>query len=67
MVQPGTNLINESTMQRHGRDITHMVEMAIGVLLEDAGLDLHGICGAGFNDIVLEVGFRGSKYAVKLD
>ena len=44
-----------------------MVEMAIGVLLEDAGLDLHGICGAGFNDIVLEVGFRGSKYAVKLD
>ena len=67
VVQPGTNLIKESARQRHGRDITDAVEMAMDVLLEDAGLDLHRICGAGSNGVVLEVGFRGSRYAIKLD
>ena len=54
MVQSGANLIQEDTRKGHSRDITDMVEMAMNLLLEDSGLDLHSIFGTGSQSVVLE-------------
>ena len=67
MVQSGANLIQEDTRKGHSRDITDMVEMAMNLLLEDSGLDLHSIFGTGSQSVACSIGgLLLSRFVLKL-
>ena len=72
VVRPGANLRIESyskeTKRKDTAEILRIRLNDFGVQIENAGLDLFSHSrGAGSSGVVLEVGFQGSKYAVKLD